>query len=94
MKTINKTKLEQLLQKGALLVDIRSPVDFRNAHINGSVNLPLRNFINKIMSMPKNSAIVIYSNASNDSDLTQGINYAENLGFTNLFIGEFKHLKE
>ncbi len=92
MKTINKQKLEQLVSKGALLVDMRSPVDYRNAHIDGAVNLPLKNFTNKIMGMPRTTTIVVYSGAASDPDLMSGINYAEIMGFTKLHVAEFSQL--
>jgi len=93
MKTINKAKMDQLVSKGAFLVDMRSPVEYRDSHVTGSVNLPLRNFTNKIMGMPKSTTIIVYSTSANDSDLTQGLNYAEIMGFTNLFAGEYQNLK-
>ena len=94
MKTITKEKMKQLVSKGAFLVDMRSPVDYRNAHVSGAVNLPLLNFTNKIMGMPKTTAIVIYSDSSNDAVLSQGVNYAEVMGFTNIHVGTFLEFKE
>ena len=40
MKRINKERATQLIEKGATLVDMRSPVSFRDGHIKGAVNLP------------------------------------------------------
>lgn len=84
--------MEQLVSKGALLVDMRSPVDFRNSHVSGAVNLPLRNFINKVLGMPKTTTIVLYSTTVNDTDVVQGVNYAEIMGFTNLHVSDYKTL--
>lgn len=92
MKTINKQKVEQLVSKGAILVDMRSPVDFRDAHIDGAINLPLKNFTNKIMGMPRTTTIVMYSAAASDPDLLSGVNYAEILGFTKLHVAEYSQL--
>lgn len=92
MKAITKNKMEQLVTKGALLVDMRSPVEFRNAHVSGAVNLPLRNFINKVMAMPKTATIVLYSTSIGDTDIVQGLNYAQILGFTNLHVSDFRTL--
>jgi phage shock protein E len=94
MKSVNKEKMGKLVEKGAFLVDMRSPVDYRDSHVSGAVNLPLRNFLNKIMGMPKTTTIVAYSTSLGDPDLTQGMNYAEVIGFTNLYGGEFKQLKD
>lgn len=94
MKKIPKTKLQQLQsKKDVFLVDMRSPVAFRDGHISGAVNLPLKNFLNKIMGMPKDAVIVAYSTSFNDIDLTQGFNYGEQLGMTNMYVAEFEALK-
>lgn len=94
MKKIAKKKLEQLMTKKSVLVaDMRSPVSFRDGHISGAVNLPLRNFVNKIMGMPKDSVIVAYSTKFDDVDLVQGLNYAEQMGFTNLYAAEYASIK-
>lgn len=94
MKTITKEKMKQLVAKGAFLVDMRSPVEFRNAHVDGAVNLPLLNFTNKIMGMPKTTALIIYSDSATDAVLSQGVNYAEIMGFTKIHVGTFSELKE
>lgn len=94
MKRISKNRAEELVKRGALLVDMRSPVSFRDGHIPGAVNLPLRNFVNKIMPMDKSSKIIIYSDSVADDVLRQGTNYAQNLGFTNIFIADYKSLTE
>lgn len=92
MKRISKAKAEQLVSKGAFLVDMRSPVSFRDGHVSGAVNLPLRNFVNKIMSMDKKTRLIIYSDDVTDDVLRQGNNYAENLGFTEIFIADYHSL--
>ena len=94
MKTITKQKLNELVAKGAFVADMRSPVEFRNAHVSGAVNLPLKQFVNKIMGMAKTTKIVIYSTSIKDVDIKQGINYAEQMGFLNLFVGEYEALKD
>jgi Rhodanese-related sulfurtransferase len=94
MKRIGKNKAVELVQCGALLVDMRSPVAFRDGHVSGAVNLPLRNFLNKIMPMDKKTKIIIYSDAVTDDVLRQGNQYAEHLGFAHVFIADFKSLTE
>ena len=37
----NKTDFKGLTDKGALIVDVRSPQEFASGHIDGSVNMPL-----------------------------------------------------
>ena len=92
MKRISKNKAVQLVAKGALLVDMRSPVSFRDGHVEGAVNLPLRNFVNRIMGLDKKTKIVIYSDYITDDELKYGNTYAENLGFTEVFVADYKTL--
>lgn len=94
MKKVSKTKFKQLLKKSLVLADMRSPVSFRDGHIENAINLPLRNFINKIMPMPKTTVIVAYSTNMTDVDLVQGLRYAEQLGFTELYYTDYTSLKE
>jgi len=95
MKKIAKVRFEQLLEKNpnVVIADMRSPVSYRDGHIPGAINLPLKNFLNKIMPMPKDTVIVAYSTSFSDVDLVQGINYAEQLGFTKLHAAEYNTLK-
>ena len=95
MKKITKSKLQQLTTKNktVFLADMRSPVSYRDGHVEGAVNLPLRNFINAIMGLQRDTIIVVYSDRSDDSDLTVGLNYATEMGFTNLNSATFDELK-
>ena len=92
MKRIGKNKALAMVQRGAMLVDMRSPVAFRDGHVAGAVNLPLRNFVNRIMPLDKKTKIIIYSDAVTDADIKHGLNYATNLGFENVFVADFKTL--
>lgn len=38
---INKTQLQQIIQEGAILIDVRSPQEYKEEHINGAINIPL-----------------------------------------------------
>lgn len=94
MKKIGKSKAEALVKAGAFLVDMRSPVAFRDGHVTGAVNLPLRNFVNRIMGMDKSKKIIIYGDSVDDADLKHGNTYAETLGFANVFVSDYKSLTE
>ena len=95
MKRISKVRFEKLMEKetAPLLVDMRSPVSFRDGHLPNAVNLPLKNFVNKIMALPRETEIVVYSTSINDVDMVQGLNYAEQLGFRKIYQAEFDDLK-
>lgn len=92
MKKISKKALESAVKKGAFLVDMRSPVDYRDGTISGAVNLPLRNFLNKIIGMDRKTRIVIFSKTGRDVELSQAYNYAEQLGFENISVSSYEEL--
>lgn len=92
MKKVNKKRALSLVSKGAMLVDMRSPVDFRDGSIPGAQNLPLKNFLNKIVGMNRKQKFVLFARDIDDNDMKNAVNYAEQLGFTDLFISEYKQL--
>ena len=56
---INLTK--KLLNEGALLIDVRSPQEYNEGNLQGSINIPLYEFNNIEDKIPdKNSIIVLY----------------------------------
>jgi rhodanese-related sulfurtransferase len=94
MNRVSKIRALQMVQNGAMLVDMRSPVSFRDGHVSGAVNLPLRNFLNKIMALDKKTKIIIYSDTVADDVLRQANTYAETLGFANVFVTDYTSLTE
>jgi len=36
-----KTNLKSLLQNGAVIIDVRTPQEFKGGHVKGAVNMPL-----------------------------------------------------
>lgn len=93
MKMVNKKKAMDLVSKGALLVDMRSPVDFRDGSIKGSVNLPLKNFTNKLIGLKKDQKVVIFGKTVTDPDIKSACGYADQLGIgNNIFVTEYKQL--
>ena len=49
--SVGKKRVDKLVGNGAMLIDMRSPVAFRNGSVDRSVNLPLRNFLNELTGM-------------------------------------------
>lgn len=92
-KNINKETVLELTGRGAMLVDMRSPVEFRNGSISGAINLPLKNFLNTITGLKKSTKLIIFGNSEDDSEIKAGINYAAQLGFNNIFVSNFNSLK-
>lgn len=94
MKTITKEKAAKLIEKGAIVVDMRSPVSYRDGHIEGAVNLPLKKFTNLLMATPdRKKGIIIYGITTQDEDVVHGFKYSEQLGFTNVHVTDYTTLR-
>lgn len=87
MRFANKEKVQELVStKSAMLVDMRSPVQFRDMPIQGAVNLPLRNLSNALIALTakdkkRKTPIVLFGVGNNDLEVKSGIVYVEDLGF-------------
>jgi 3-mercaptopyruvate sulfurtransferase SseA len=93
MNKISKEKAIKLVQKGAKLVDIRSPVSYRDGTIPGAVNLPFKNFLNRLLSVKPTEKIIIFSDRYTDEDLKNILKYADELGKLNcIFVSTYKDL--
>jgi 3-mercaptopyruvate sulfurtransferase SseA len=94
MQTITKEKAKKLIDKGAIVVDMRSPVSFRDGHIDGAVNLPLKKFTNLLMATPdRKKAFILYGVTTEDEDVVHGFKYSEQLGFTNVHVTDYTTIR-
>ena len=95
LRFATKEKLKTLLASNkATLVDMRSPVQFRDDPISGAVNLPLRNLVNSLVLMKdKKKPLILFGIDPKDSDVKTGVTYAENLCFENIYVTDLKQLK-
>jgi len=55
MKSVN---YQQLVQEGAVIVDVRTPGEFQGGHIKGSLNLPLQSLQGSLVKIPKNKTVI------------------------------------
>lgn len=96
MRFATKEKVQALItQKKGMLIDMRSPIHFRDDPIVGAVNLPLRAMVNNLMTIKdKKKPIVLFGLTSSDPDLKSGVTYAENLSFEEVYITDLRQLKD
>ena len=60
----NRPNINQLIDDGALIIDVRSPAEFRGGHCNNSMNIPLQSIDKKISSLRKQNKVIITCCAS------------------------------
>lgn len=93
MNKVSKEKATTLIQKGAKLVDIRSPVAFRDGTISGAVNLPYKNFLNYLLSVKISDRVIIFSDKYSDEDVKGILKYADQLNkINNIFVSTYGDL--
>ncbi|MBL8915922.1 MAG: rhodanese-like domain-containing protein [Archangium sp.] len=81
--TITGEAAHQLVQKqGALLLDVRTPQEFAEGHVDGAVNVPVQELEAKLASLPakKDQDVVIYCRSGVRSARASGI--LKTAGFT------------
>ncbi|GIV55366.1 MAG: sulfurtransferase [Candidatus Kapaibacterium sp.] len=61
---VSADEAKQLLAKGALLVDVRTPGEFAAGHVRGSRNIPLDQLPRHLDSLKKSNKPVIFVCAS------------------------------
>lgn len=53
------TDYKALVEKGAIIVDVRSPGEYKSGHLKGSLNVPLETVKQKAAELKKNNKPVI-----------------------------------
>ncbi len=55
-------------KEGALMIDVRTPSEFKQRHIAGAHNIPLHVLGKVYMHLPKDKEIIVYCQAGNRSE--------------------------
>ena len=79
------TQMKDIISKGAFLVDVRTPAEFAEGHVNGSVNIPLDQIQNQLTKFKGKENIVVFCRSGNRSSQAKSI--LEQNGFTNVTNG-------
>ena len=81
----NNEKLSKLVNEGAFLVDVRSPLEFAGGHVKGSVNIPLDQLPNQLSKFKDKEQIVVFCRSGARS--SQAKSFLNQNGFTNVTNG-------
>lgn len=82
---INGIKAKKLIDKGnTLLIDVRDPVAFRDGSLPDAINLSLRS-VSSLMKHSRTTKLIFFGSPNDDSDVRAAINYAIQMGFSQVF---------
>ncbi len=83
----------QLIEQGALVVDVRTPQEYAQGHLDNAVNFPLSELNHHFKGIKKDQMIVLYCRSGNRSG--QAYRYLQSQGFSNLHnAGGFAELQQ
>ena len=84
-KDITKEELNSYIKQGATIIDVRSPQEYREGHVDGAISIPdyqMKREIKK--NIPnKEQLIVMYCSTGHRSQRVQQI--LEDLGYKNVY---------
>ena len=77
--------LKNIIAAGALLVDVRTPSEFAEGHVKGSVNIPLDRVQSQLATFKNRKKIIVFCRSGGRSSQAKSI--LEQNGFTNVVNG-------
>jgi rhodanese-related sulfurtransferase len=77
--------MNDLIQAGAFLVDVRTPEEFESGHVTASVNIPLDQVAERLDEFEGKDHIVVFCRSGNRSAMAKAL-LAQN-GFANVTNG-------
>lgn len=82
---VAKAVAGKLLAEGALVIDVRSPEEFRRGHISGAINIPLGALRHEIVRLvpDRQQGLLVHCLSGGRSALAQ--RQLKNLGYANVF---------
>ncbi|NNF06145.1 MAG: rhodanese-like domain-containing protein [Candidatus Eisenbacteria bacterium] len=62
LETVTATEVQAIVEnpESAFLLDVRTPGEFAEGHIEGAVNIPSYQLKNRMAELPKNKPILVY----------------------------------
>ena len=80
-ETIDTNKALELIEKGAIVIDVRSNEEFNGGHIKGAINIPVDEI--ETISYAKDETLIIYCASGIRSE--KAVKKLVELGYTSLY---------
>lgn len=82
---ITEEEMEEIIKRGAILVDVRSPQEYKEGHLNNAISIPEYEIKKKVQNIleDKNEMIIVYCSTGHRSKRGQKI--LQKLGYKNVY---------
>ena len=74
--------LQQVLEEGGQLIDVRSPIEFSQGALNGAINMPIESFQVLKDDIDTNKPVLLYCRTGARSGMVK--KYLDQLGFNHV----------
>jgi phage shock protein E len=65
--------MRNLIESGAFLVDVRTPEEFAEGHVNASVNIPLDQVMNRLDEFRNKSHVIVFCRSGARSGMAKSL---------------------
>ena len=65
--------MRNLIESGAFLVDVRTPEEFAEGHVNASVNIPLDQVMNRLDEVRNKSHVIVFCRSGARSGMAKSL---------------------
>lgn len=84
-KSKDNNKLHEMVQDGALLVDVRTPEEFKSGSVKDAINIPLNDIQSKALQLKSDKGIIVFCRSGSRSEMAKMI--LESKGIKNVCNG-------
>ncbi|MDD2534446.1 MAG: FAD-dependent oxidoreductase [Eubacteriales bacterium] len=91
LKEVKVSQVRELVERGAFIVDVREPSEFRHGHLINAVNIPLSQIRDRASEIPRNVPVYLHCRSSarsyNAYMALQGMGYSNIYNIQGSFLG-------
>ena len=82
---INKRELEKMISKRAILIDVRSPQEYKEGHLEGAMLIPEYELVSRCRQELRNKDAIYIVYCSSGTRSKKAQKELEKLGYTNVY---------
>ncbi|MFO0624562.1 MAG: rhodanese-like domain-containing protein [Polyangiales bacterium] len=71
--SVNSAEAHQLVAAGAVLLDVRTPEEFRDGHVEGARNIPVDEVAQRLAELSRDRVVVVYCHSGARSARAAGV---------------------